>query len=168
MEPQLATLVDEAPDGDEWLHELKYDGYRILARLHDGRATLSSRRGKDWTTKFPGVRAAVEQLPARNAILDGEVAVTAADGRTSFQALQNALGTGVGTSYFIFDLLFIDGKDVTALPLEERKVMLAELLTSRRKAAARPSGPLLYSDHVIGQGKRFFEQARARGLEGII
>jgi bifunctional non-homologous end joining protein LigD len=157
--------VDQAPDGDDWLHELKYDGYRILARLDGGTATLASRRANDWTAKFPTVRAAVEALPARNAVLDGEVAVPAADGRTSFQALQNALGGGAGAAlYFVFDLLWLDSEDLTGLPLEERKQRLAKLLAG----AKRTAGPLRYSDHVVGQGRAFFQQAQARGLEGII
>jgi bifunctional non-homologous end joining protein LigD len=165
IEPQLATLVDQAPGGDDWLHELKYDGYRILARVDAGTATLASRRANDWTAKFPTVRAAVEALPVRNAILDGEVAVPAADGRTSFQALQNALGAGAGTAlYFVFDLLWLDGEDLTGLPLEDRKQRLAKLLA----AAKARGGPLRYSDHVVGQGRAFFQQAQARGLEGIV
>jgi bifunctional non-homologous end joining protein LigD len=163
IEPQLATLVDRAPTGDDWLHELKYDGYRILARLHKGRATLTSRRGNDWTSKFPTVRAAVEALPVGQAYLDGEVAVPTADGKTSFQALQNAFGqTTAGVLYYVFDLLFLDDRDLTGDPLEARKEALASLI-ARSKA-----GPLRYSDHVVGRGAEFFEQARARGLEGIV
>jgi bifunctional non-homologous end joining protein LigD len=163
IEPQLATLVDRAPTGDDWLHELKYDGYRILARLQSGRATLTSRRGNDWTSKFPTVRAAVEALPVKQAYLDGEVAVPSADGKTSFQALQNAFGqTTAGVVYYVFDLLFLDDRDLTGDPLEARKEELASLL-ARSKA-----GSLRYSDHVLGRGAEFFEQARARGLEGIV
>jgi bifunctional non-homologous end joining protein LigD len=165
IEPQLATLVDEAPAGDDWLHELKYDGYRILARLDGGKATLASRRANDWTGKFPTVRAAVEALPVANAVLDGEVAVPDAAGKTSFQALQNALGKGAsGALYFVFDLLWLDGEDLTGLPLEQRKQRLATLL-----GRVKPkTGPLRYSDHVVGQGRAFFQQAQARGLEGIV
>jgi bifunctional non-homologous end joining protein LigD len=164
IEPQLATLVADAPAGDDWLHELKYDGYRIMARLENGRATLTSRRGNDWTAKFPSVRAAVEKLPARTALLDGEVAVTTPDGRTSFQALQNALsGQPAALVYFAFDLLHRDGRDLTPLPLEQRKGELAELI------AGAPAGlPVRYSDHVVGRGAAFFAQAQARGLEGIV
>src|SRR5262245_37587138 len=94
--PELATLVATAPLGDEWLHELKFDGYRILARLDQGQVRLLSRNGRDWTGHFAPVAEAVARLPARRAMLDGEVAVLLPDGTTSFQALQNALSGGGG------------------------------------------------------------------------
>lgn len=156
IDPQLARLVKEAPEGDDWLHELKFDGYRIFARLERGRAVLLSRRGLDWTAAFPEVAAAVERLPARSALLDGEVAVLLPDGRTSF----GSMGAARGHTYFAFDLLRLDGEDVAALPIEERKARLAELV------AGVPG--ITYSDHVIGGGGAFFAAACARGLEGII
>jgi bifunctional non-homologous end joining protein LigD len=163
VEPQLATPAEHAPDGDEWMHELKLDGYRIVARLEGGRATLLSRRANDWTAKFPTVRAAVEALPVRAAILDGEVAVPLADGRTSFQALQNVLGSaGGGAVYYLFDLLHLDGDDLRSRPLEARKQALKELL------GRAPSGGLRYCDHVIGRGPAFYAQVCGRGLEGIV
>ncbi len=164
IEPQLASLVPDAPAGDDWLHELKFDGYRILARLETEKVTLLSRRAKDWSTKFPGVRAAVAKLPARAAMLDGEVAVPLADGRTSFQALQNVLSRGgAGAVYYVFDLLWLDGRDLRDQPLEARKAALKELL------GRAPRGlPVIYSDHVVGHGAHFLEQARTRGLEGIV
>ena len=164
VEPQLATLVPKAPEGDDWIHELKFDGYRILARVDQGRVTLLSRRAKDWTPKFPGVRDGVARLPARTALIDGEVAVPLPDGRTSFQALQNALGrNGAGAVYYVFDLLHLDGRDLRGEPLEARKQALKDLL------AGAPAGlPVFYSDHVVGHGNRFLAQARERGLEGIV
>jgi bifunctional non-homologous end joining protein LigD len=156
VEPQLAKLVKEAPEGDDWLHELKFDGYRIFARLDGGRVTLLSRRGLDWTAEFPEVAAAVARLPARAALLDGEVAVLLADGRTSF----GSMGAADGHTYFAFDLLRLDGEDIAALPIEERKARLAALV------AAAPG--ITYSDHVIGGGGAFFQAACARNLEGII
>jgi bifunctional non-homologous end joining protein LigD len=165
VEPQLATLVKAAPAGDAWLHELKFDGYRILARLARGRATLFSRRGKDWSASFPTVCAAVEALPARTALIDGEVAVRLPDGRTSFQALQNALGAAAppGLIYFVFDLLHLDGDDLMPMPLEARKARLRALLGS---AGATPM--VQYSDHVVGGGPEFFRNGCALGLEGIV
>lgn len=162
-ELQLATLVETAPEGDEWLHEQKFDGYRIIAHRENRRVTLLSRRWKDWTDSFPSVAAAVAALPVRRVILDGEVAVVMPDGRTSFQALQNAFGaSGANVVYFVFDLLAQDGEDLRARPLEERKARLAELV-------ARAGGDVLrYSDHVIGGGRRFFELACRTGLEGIV
>ncbi|HTE52827.1 MAG TPA: non-homologous end-joining DNA ligase [Kofleriaceae bacterium] len=163
-EPQLATLVAEAPAGDDWLHEIKYDGYRIGCVVRRGRAELLSRNGKDWTDRFAPVSEAVAALPVTTALLDGEVAVLLPDGRTSFQALQNALGgrSGAQLVYFAFDLHELDGVDLRRRPLEERKASLRELLSGGPKPIVR------YSDHVIGQGPRFFAEARRTGLEGII
>jgi len=158
---QLAQLVDEAPEGDLWLHEQKFDGYRILA-VREGRdVRLWSRRFKEWTAQFPTVARAVAALPIEQAMIDGEVCVVMPDGRTSFQALQNALGRrDANTAYFAFDLLALDGEDLTRLPLEQRKQRLAALLED--------DGVIRYSDHVIGHGGSFFELACKRGLEGIV
>jgi bifunctional non-homologous end joining protein LigD len=164
--PQLATLVTDAPVGDEWLHEMKFDGYRILARLDRGAVRLLSRNGKDWTDHFPAVARAVERLPAKEALLDGEVAVLLPDGTTSFQALQNLLSGGASGHlvYMVFDLLHLDGRDLTGARLEDRKSALRALI-----AAARPAAePARYSDHVIGAGPEFFERACRLGLEGVV
>jgi bifunctional non-homologous end joining protein LigD len=162
--PELATLTDEAPEGDEWLHEMKFDGYRILCRLEDGRVRLLSRKRNDWTDRLPELARAVEGLPARRALVDGELAVVLPDGTTSFQALQNLM-SGVPTgelAYFAFDLLHLDGEDLTPQPLEERKRRLEELLGRARTL------PFRYSDHVVGAGARFFAEACRKGLEGIV
>ena len=105
--PQVATLVSEAPDGEQWLHEIKYDGYRIGCRVARERVQLISRKGIDWTRDFPEIAAAARRLPVRSALFDGEIAVLLPDGRTSFQALQNSLaGDRRGELvYFVFDLL---------------------------------------------------------------
>jgi bifunctional non-homologous end joining protein LigD len=160
-ELQLATLVDAVPEGDEWLHEQKFDGYRILAHREGAQVTLWSRRWKDWTAAFPSVAEAVAALPARRVTLDGEVAVVLPDGRTSFQALQNAFGRPTGVVYFAFDLLALDGEDLRARPLEERKARLADLL-------AEHAGVIRYSDHVIGGGERLLAHACRQGFEGIV
>src|SRR5262249_11221138 len=158
-------LVDAPPEGTEWLHEIKLDGYRIGCRIDGSDIHLLSRNGKDWTRRFPAVRDAVARLPVRQALLDGEVAMLLPDGRTSFQALQNAFaGSDRGEIvYFVFDLLHLDGDDISKLPLEQRKHRLQELLR-----AAKIRVHLRYSDHVIGQGLAFFEQACRQGLEGIV
>ena len=165
VKAQLATLVDEPPTGDDWLHEMKFDGYRILARLHGGQARLMSRNGKDWTGQFPTVAAAVAALPVRNALLDGEVAVVLASGNTSFQALQNALTAADqgALAYFLFDLVHLETVSLARAPLEERKTLLKDLLS------APPAGsPLRYSDHVAGSGREFYAQACTMGVEGIV
>jgi len=163
--PQLATLVKTAPEGEAWLHEIKFDGYRIGARVDGGRVTLFSRAGNDWTASFPEVRAALAALPVRQAFFDGEVAALLPDGRTSFQALQKWLAGG-GTAelvYWAFDLLHLDGEDVGRRPLEERKTRLEALLRS-----APGNGIVRYASHVVGGGRRFLAAACARGLEGIV
>jgi bifunctional non-homologous end joining protein LigD len=167
LAPQLATLVDDAPEGDEWVHEIKYDGYRALVRIDDGRAHVFSRNGKDWTGPMAAVARAVEALPLENAWLDGEVTVLGRDGRTSFQDLQNALsGKGGGAlTYFVFDLPFLDGHDLRALPLVARKRELAALL-ARGGEAVREI--VRYGDHVDGHGGAFFEKASRLGVEGIV
>jgi bifunctional non-homologous end joining protein LigD len=166
VQPELATLVERPPEGDRWLHELKHDGYRMLARLEQRRAQLLSRNARDWTQSFPDVAAAVARLPAEQAILDGEVTVLLPDGTSSFQALQNFMsGTAGGRlAYMIFDLLYLDGRDLTGARLEDRKAALARLLASANDKAA----VLRYSDHVVGSGAEFLEQACRLGLEGIV
>ncbi|HEY5925363.1 MAG TPA: non-homologous end-joining DNA ligase [Kofleriaceae bacterium] len=159
---QLALLVDEAPAGDIWLHEQKFDGYRILAELEGRKLRLLSRRFHDWTAQFPTVVDAVAALPVKSVLLDGEIAVVMPDGRTSFQALQNAFGRrDANLVYFVFDVLAIDGEDLTKLPLEQRKQRLAKLV-------GKQEGVIHYSDHVIGNGRAFFELACKQGLEGIV
>ncbi len=160
---QLALLVSNAPEGDAWLHEVKYDGYRIGCAIEGKRATLWSRRGKEWTAGFPEVAAAARALPVRSALLDGEVAAVLPDGRTSFQALQNAFAVGArpALAYFVFDLLHLDGDDLEPLPLAERKARLARLLGDGQ-------GLVRYAPHVAGGGATVFREACRLGLEGIV
>jgi bifunctional non-homologous end joining protein LigD len=162
--PQLATLVDRAPSGDEWLHEIKYDGYRIGARVRKGRVSLYTRNGNDWTAAFPQVADAVGNLGLDDALIDGEVAVVLPDGRTSFQALQNTAGGGNrGTVvYFVFDLLHMNGEKLDGRPLEERKRLLKKLVGSRS------TGRIRFSEHIDGNGEAFFSEACRAGLEGIV
>ena len=107
IKPQLAKLVEKAPDGPDWLHEIKLDGYRMHARLDAGRTQILTRRGNDWTDKYPAIAKAVAGLPARNAYLDGELCGVRPDGVTSFALIQNAAERqrGAGLVYFVFDLL---------------------------------------------------------------
>jgi bifunctional non-homologous end joining protein LigD len=157
----LATVVDAPPAGDQWLHEIKHDGYRIVARVEEGDVRLVSRNGKDWTKEFPLVARAVGRLPAGTALLDGEVAAVLPNGATSFQALQRRADRAVPLVYFVFDLLHLDGWDLREVRLEDRKQVLRRLLESAPDT-------LRFSDHVRGQGPEFFEQARQAGLEGVV
>jgi bifunctional non-homologous end joining protein LigD len=163
--PELASLADEAPAGERWLHELKYDGYRIGCRLENGRVRLLSRNGNDWTARFPALAEAVGRLAATQAFLDGEAAVLLPDGRTSFQALQSTLaGEPEGEAvYFAFDLLHLDGRDLSRLPLDERRRLLEALL-----AASPPGGPLRLSQAWTGHGPMVRKEACRLGFEGIV
>jgi bifunctional non-homologous end joining protein LigD len=152
------------PAGRNWLHEVKYDGYRILARKIGDDITLFSRSGLDWTVRFPAVAAALKTLPCDNALIDGEMAFVLPDGLTDFKSLQEHIDTRhPGIRYFVFDLLFLDGKDWRKKPLLERRTRLAELMSD-----ADISNWLVYADYVQGSGDEFFAQARAAGLEGIM
>jgi bifunctional non-homologous end joining protein LigD len=165
LEPQLATLVGAAPPGEDWLHEIKLDGYRLLARIEKGNVALLSRRGHDWTQRLPSLARELLQLPLKSALLDGEVVVLGQDGVSDFQRLQNSLEEGKEGAcvYFAFDALFLDGYDLRALPLLARKQLLGE-----RFAAMARTERLRFSDHVRGEGAAFFAQACKLGLEGII
>jgi bifunctional non-homologous end joining protein LigD len=169
LEPQLATLVDRAPQGDNWLYEIKFDGYRMLAAVRDGKARLRSRNHLDWTKTLPHIAQALGKLKVKQAVLDGELCYVGEDGRSSFQKLQNAMPRGSGTggdtsklAFYLFDVLFHDGVDVRAEPLVDRKHRLRILLGSK------PPSPLVYSDHLEGDGHSNLLQACAAGLEGLI
>ena len=164
LPPQLATLVKEPPTGDEWLHELKFDGYRMVCHLNRGKAHFWSRNGKDWTEKFGSLAKALKSLPVKSAILDGEVVVVDAAGRSSFQRLQQSMGTRSGAFIFqIFDLVFLEGYSLVRTPLRQRKAALQKLLNG-----VDSKGPLRYSDHIEGNGRQFFKQACEFGIEGIV
>jgi ATP-dependent DNA ligase len=163
IRPQLTQLVDTAPDGDAWLHEIKFDGYRMHARLDRGAVKLLTRTGLDWTHKYPAIAAALSSIGARQAYLDGELCGVGPDGITSFSMIQLASDSGNAAAlvFFLFDLLHLDGEDLTAQPLIERKTRLAALLSDV------PSS-LHYCDHQIGRGAEFHKQACAMALEGIV
>ena len=163
--PQLATLVKEPPAGDEWLHEIKFDGYRLGCAIEGERVRLTSRNGLDYTSALPEIVADARALGVTSALIDGEVVVLLEDGRASFQALQQAIaGTGPRASllYIVFDLLELEGESLVAQPLDARKARLKALLDDRRPARFR------FSDHVVGHGPAFFEQAQKLGVEGIM
>ncbi len=164
--PQLATLVRALPDGGDWLFEPKLDGYRLLCRVADGRAALLTRRGHDWTDRFPLIADAARALPCEAALLDGEAVVFDERGLTSFQKLQNAIApvdraADRAIVLVAFDLLYLDGWDLRATPLRARKQRLRELLDGQ-------PDPLRYGEHVEHGGAAFLREACKLGLEGIV
>jgi DNA ligase D-like protein (predicted ligase) len=144
-------------------HELKFDGYRMHARLDRDDVRMLTRTGLDWTGKYPAIASALRNLPARQSYLDGELCGLRPDGITSFALIQNAAERegGANLVYFVFDLLHLVGRNLMPLPLTERKADLAALLGQRENA-------IRYSDHQIGQGPAFHQHACALGLEGIV
>ena len=165
LPPCLATLSETAPSVANWLHEIKFDGYRLQARLDKGRVKLLTRRGLDWTRKFPAVAEAIAKLPADKALIDGEVVVEGDDGVSSFSLLQQALSEGDDKRmvFYAFDLMHLDGRDLTPLPLSDRKASLEALL-----AGAGKRGPLRFSASIDQSGPALLEQACRMGLEGIV
>ncbi|MBV8879529.1 MAG: DNA ligase D [Planctomycetaceae bacterium] len=163
LEPQLATLVEAPPEGPDWLHEIKFDGYRLLCRIEGGEVRLVTRHAKDWTDRFPTLVRAARELDVRDALLDGELVALDERGISSFQAMQNALGGGreKDVVYYAFDLLQLDGRDLRALPLKERKELLAGLLK-------KSTGTLRYTEHVEGSGAEFYKHACKLSLEGMV
>jgi bifunctional non-homologous end joining protein LigD len=163
VEPCLATLVDKAPDGDRWIHEIKFDGYRIQARLDRGKVKLLTRKGLDWTRKFPSVAEAVAKLPADTALIDGELVSEDAKGISRFSLLQQDLKEGRHDRMvlYAFDLMHLNGADLQALPLAERRAALTKLI-------GRARGALRLSYSLTKPGPALFKQACEMGLEGII
>ncbi len=160
---QLAVGVATAPEGDEWLHEIKLDGYRVRSILVDGEARMLTRNGADWTDRFGALASAIESIGARSAVLDGEVVSLDRQGASDFGALRRALSEGGPLTYMVFDLLYLDGYDLRAAPLLERKGALARLLSQLPAEA-----PLRYVDHVIGLGEQFRRAACTYALEGVV
>ena len=162
--PQLATLVSEAPSGVDWSYEVKYDGYRMLARCEGGKVRLISRNGNDWTSRVAPLAAEMERLQLRDGWLDGEIVVADGRGVTSFQALQRALdGRATGVVFYVFDLPWADGEDLRGLPLSERAARLAKWLPR-----LPPRGALRRSEHLSGSGHDAWQAACKLGLEGLI
>lgn len=164
VSPELATLVTEVPDGDDWLHEMKFDGYRILLQFDGTTVRCLTRRGNDWAERLPHLVQDLAELGLPPTVLDGELCAVESDGTTNFQKLQNSVNADADAAlvYFAFDLLHHDGTDLTGVPLIERKRVLAELLSGVT------SPRLSLSEHVVGHGGAFFREACARGLEGIV
>ncbi|NMG15397.1 DNA ligase D [Aromatoleum bremense] len=162
--PQLATLVDEPPSGEGWVYEIKYDGYRVMARLQAGTVTLYTRTGQDWTHRMPQLAKALAALKLDDSWLDGEIVVNGDNGLPDFQALQNVFeqGSSGRIVYYVFDAPWLSGDELAPLPLAERKRRLAAALASGE------GGAIVYSEHFAGDVGAALEQACRLGLEGLI
>ena len=164
IKPALATLKNNAPEGSRWLHEIKFDGYRLQARIEKGEVVLLTRSGLDWTEKFgEAIRQSLAALPAETAIIDGELVVEKESGVSDFSALQADLSEGRQDRfrYYVFDLLYLDGRDLQGAALVDRKALLEKLLPS--------NDPVLrYSAHFQEDGEKVLQHACSLGLEGVI
>jgi bifunctional non-homologous end joining protein LigD len=169
--PMLATSINEPFDGPDWLFEIKWDGYRAVAFIENGKVRLVSRNQNELTARYPELRDVAKSVKAKSAILDGEVVALDEQGRASFSLMQQRTGfrpggrrgvtnADVPVLYYAFDLLYLDGYDWRKIPLEERKKKLASILIT--------GDSLRYSDHYESQGRALFEMAREKGLEGIL
>jgi bifunctional non-homologous end joining protein LigD len=160
--PQLAFLEEHPPDGPNWIHEIKYDGYRVLAAMAGETVRLYTRSGQDWTDKFRPIAEAFAGLDIA-ALVDGEVVVFETGGRTSFQALQEALSQrrSADLRYVAFDLLILNGEDLRKQPLTERKRQLKKLL-------GKAKAPLTYGDHIEGDSDKVLAEACRLGVEGLV
>ena len=160
--PQLSQLADSPPEGDDWISEIKFDGYRLLVFLTGGKVRIFSRNSLDWTARLPSLAHAIAQLSVDTALLDGELVALKANGISSFAELQRALSEGRDSrlSYHVFDLLYLNGWDLRPCALLDRKKLLAALSDWK--------GMLRYSDHLVGEAIEMYRRACAMGLEGIV
>lgn len=168
LEPQLATRSSAAPTGDGWLHEIKFDGYRLIARIEGRAVHLFSRNGKDWTPRFANLVEVLADLDIDEAVIDGELVALQSDGTSSFRQLQEALSANrtAGLIYEVFDIVYLDGYDLMAVELETRKRLLRDLFASRGVLSHR--GPIRYVQHFEGRGDALFAEVCQLGLEGIM
>jgi bifunctional non-homologous end joining protein LigD len=160
IEPCIPTLASRPPTGPQWVHEIKHDGYRLIALKLDGRVRLFTRRGFDWTERYPRISAAAARLQPSSLTIDGEAVCCDDTGVAVSERLHSRAHDGEAFLY-AFDLLALDGEDWRPRPLEERKAALSRLL------AKAPSG-IQYNEHVAGDGQVVFEHACKLGLEGIV
>lgn len=164
--PQLATQTTNPPHETGWLHEIKFDGYRTMAHVAAGAVRLITRSGLDWTKRYGDLPEAFRRLPCQDAVIDGEIVVLDAKGISRFALLQDALADGASTEliFYAFDLLHLDGWDLTKVPLERRKGLLSQLLAGHLTGRSA----IQLSDHVAGDGQALYERASEMGLEGIV
>ena len=160
--PQLSQLVEKPPSGPQWLQEIKLDGYRMAARIDSGRVQLLTRTGLDWTHKYPSAVMALAQLKVKTAYIDGELCGVDESGLPSFAHTQAATDSGSGAPlvYYAFDLLHLDGRDVSRLPLIERKPLLEPLIVGKLG--------LQFNGHETGDGELILEHAGKLGFEGVV
>lgn len=164
IQPELCSLVDHAPSGDDWVHEVKYDGYRSLCRKDGADIKILTRSGLDWSKKYKAIVQELEKIKAKSYMIDGEIAWIDDKGLTQFDGLQQALSDEQSEElvYYAFDLLFLNGKDLREIPLLERKSLLEKLLSGIK------SDKIIYSEHQTSDGKDVFKSACHLGMEGII
>lgn len=168
LKPELAFLTEKAPLGNDWIHEEKFDGYRIIAFIQNNQVKLLSRNANDWSNYFPHLITALKKLKLINAILDGEIVVLDSKNISNFSLLQNAISTKDNRNiiYNIFDLPYYNNYDLRKIPLIERKKILKKILSENKNRIKKT--PLRYTKHIQGQGYRVFKLACKNGLEGII
>jgi bifunctional non-homologous end joining protein LigD len=166
VRPLLATSTTRVPDGDDWLHEIKFDGYRTIARIDRGKVSLITRSGLDWTERYGVLAETFKTASCEQALIDGEIVVQNAQGLSSFSALQDALAEGRTGEliFFAFDLIHLDGYELMEVPLIERKRALEALLAP----VVGPTSAIQLSEHVVGNGRAFLDRAASLGLEGVI
>lgn len=162
--PQLATPTDAPPSSDEWIHETKYDGYRVVVRIDGEEVRLFTRNHKDWSSKFEHLQNAIRSLGIKRAFLDGELTVLNDKGVSNFQLLQNSMRDNSSNAVvlFLFDLMYLDSFDTRPVPLAFRKAALRLLLKNNKSA------DLHFSDHIEGNGPAALKDACSQGLEGIV
>ncbi len=167
IEPCLALLASKPPTGDDWAFEIKWDGYRLAVHVEPTKVRILTRGGHDWTTRFSAIEQAAKDLGAATMILDGEAVVLDDQGRSDFGALQNALGGRGGKRnagaaiFYAFDLLYLDGHDITRMDQGERRMLLESVLTEK-------DGPIRLSEEIEADGEILLQTACEHGLEGII
>jgi bifunctional non-homologous end joining protein LigD len=163
IEPQLPTSTDQPPEGEEWIHEVKHDGYRTLLLVEDGQARAFTRKGFDWSDSYRGIVSAVASLDCRSAILDGEVIVQDGLGISDLEALRSAIKWAPHRLlFYAFDLLHLNGEDLRCKPLIERRTRLKELIGDDA------ASPLQFSEEFTGDGAAFFRACAEHGLEGVV
>jgi bifunctional non-homologous end joining protein LigD len=160
IEPALATAIEKVPGGERWLHEIKFDGYRVQVHIRDAAVKVFTRRGNDWTNRFHEIAADAWHINAGSAIIDSEIVVPAADGTTDFSVLQNELkGRSAKIVMVAFDLLYLNGYDLRKLPLFERKALLKKLIADT---------DVQFSESFEVDGREMFKHACKTGLEGVV